>query len=774
MTLSPDLYHSILKTAPVGFFILDRNLRFLEINQYLTEILGLSEEQHLGKNIAEVISKFPKNIIPILERVIARRTPVQNIEISGRHPTQNDQIGYWYCSFYPVSVGIAGIVNDVSELKNTKKRLERAESIAKIGNWEWNIATQEIVWSKELFRMYEKDVSESQPSSFWELLTFIHPEDRPNFRKIVEKAIAEGVGYKLEHRVVTKNGTIRHHYVEARVKHDKKGNIVGLYGITTDITERKIIENKLKRFNQELEREVTQKTKQLTYKSLRYRALMDHASDAIILSDVHSNIIEVNRQAIEMFEATETELIGIQISKCFPFEQINIVNQFTREIYQRQQARIDDLTVVTLTGKKIPVDISASLIEVQGEKVIQNIVRDITERKQIEEELRKATRLKDEFLATMSHELRSPLTAILGQTEIMVEQIYGSLNSSQTHSLEVIRQSANHLLFLINEILDLAKIEAGEMTLNPEPISIEYLCESSMIFVKERAIRKQINLTFKKPNYLADVIVDDRRMRQVLINLLTNAVKFTPEGGKITLEVSLKNKSADSDHSANLPYLRFMVKDTGIGIAKEDLGKLFQPFMQIDSNLNRQYEGTGLGLVIVKKIVEMHGGTISVKSKVNQGSCFLIEIPHRMPLNAQIETKISQQIHKEDINSQTNIPTKILLAEDNEANIVTFSGYLRAKGYQLIIAKNGEEAISLAKIEQPELILMDISMPKVDGLEAIKIIKEDPQLNQIPIIALTAFAMEGDRDKCLSAGANDYLSKPFKLTELARKIESLK
>jgi signal transduction histidine kinase len=412
---------------------------------------------------------------------------------------------------------------------------------------------------------------------------------------------------------------------------------------------------------------------------------------------------------------------------------------------------------------------------------ISQLERELSTRRIAEEKLQQSNdqlarvaQLKDEFLTNMSHELRTPLNAILGMTEGLQEGIFGEPSLTQIQAVKTIENSGNHLLALINDILDLAKIGAGQVELECAPTNICDLCHSSLAFVKQQAIQKQIRLQIHLPARVPNLSIDERRLRQVLINLLNNAVKFTPVGGQIALNVTIE---ADNTTSSSL---RLAVVDTGIGIASVDVQRLFQPFMQVNTALNRQHNGTGLGLALVKQIVEMHGGSVGVKSEIGIGSQFIVDlpIPHsQIDLDGNSGTKPLEfslpMPHQQDSIGDRVFGSawKILLVEDNQANSNSISSYLNAKGYQITLAKNGLEGINLAKSQLPDLILMDIQMPNMDGIEAIGHIRSHPALVNTPIIAVTALAMSGDREKCLNAGANEYLTKPVRLKQLEIAIQ---
>lgn len=364
--------------------------------------------------------------------------------------------------------------------------------------------------------------------------------------------------------------------------------------------------------------------------------------------------------------------------------------------------------------------------------------------RQQNEQLAIALRLKDEFLATVSHELRTPLTGILGMSELLTGEFLGSLNRQQLESIVTIENCGKHLLSLIEDILDLTRIESGQMDIVLQPCEIDKLCQISLNAIASVAAKKNIHLNSIIPANLRTIQVDEKRLHQVLDNLLSNAIKFTPEGGQILLTVEASHQQ-----------LHIHIKDTGIGIPAEELEHIFDRFFQVDGKLNRQHGGLGIGLAIVKRIVGLHQGSISVFSKVGEGSCFTIHLPYTPTLPTDGEANQSY----------------ILIAENDHTTARIVIAYLKSYGYRFEWVQNGEEAVRYAEREKPALILMDIQMPIMNGLEAIKLIRNNPNLQTVPIIAATALAMQGDEEVCLQAGATEYISKPFRLKHLLSRID---
>jgi signal transduction histidine kinase/ActR/RegA family two-component response regulator len=405
-------------------------------------------------------------------------------------------------------------------------------------------------------------------------------------------------------------------------------------------------------------------------------------------------------------------------------------------------------------------------------------------------ELEQASALKSQFLAAMSHELRTPLNSILGFSDILQRQIGGTLTNRQLSHVKAIEKSGQHLLGLINDILDLSKIEAGKVDLDLAPVSIHELCSSCLKMIQPRADKKKLALSLELDYRLSPVLLDERRVRQILVNLLSNAIKFTPEGGQVKLTGKLESgdriqgdcRPDCSTINSSTPYLCLEVKDSGIGIPQENWHLLFRPFQQVDSSLSRSHEGTGLGLVLTKRLAELHGGTISFQSESGVGSSFRVWLPVTEILTNSQDSplQVAHNLSERDEQILSKFTGKrILVVEDQPSNQVLMAEYLESLGYLIELICDGQtmletiESNLITETSLPDLILMDIQLPQIDGFELIRRIKAHPLWQGVPVVAVTALAMTGDRDRCLAAGAATYLSKPFKLAELSSTIKSI-
>jgi signal transduction histidine kinase/ActR/RegA family two-component response regulator len=407
------------------------------------------------------------------------------------------------------------------------------------------------------------------------------------------------------------------------------------------------------------------------------------------------------------------------------------------------------------------------------------------------EDLERASRLKSEFLASMSHELRTPLNSILGFADLLQRNQKEALSSRQLIHVQAIEKSGQHLLQLINDILDLSKIEAGKADLDLAPVSVQELCNQCLKMVQLRAEKKQLALSLEIDYHLQEVVLDERRVRQMLINLLSNAIKFTPKGGSIKLRAGLaygcqlqqEIRPDCSPINCSTPYLCLEVIDSGIGVPEDKLHLLFRPFQQIDSSLTRRHEGTGLGLALTKRLAELHGGTVSLESQEHQGSTFRIWLPlteMRSNPSLVISDTQSKVLNSSTLNSESaqTDAKRILVVEDQPFNRMLLSEVLELEGYavewiydgQTMLSRIHSPSITLETL--PDLILMDIQLPDVDGFELIRQLKAHSLWQNVPTIAVTAMAMPGDRDRCLQVGADDYLSKPLDLEKLLTKVRS--
>lgn len=498
----------------------------------------------------------------------------------------------------------------------------------------------------------------------------------------------------------------------------------------------------------------------------KFQHLFESAMDSILIIDGERNIVDVNPVTTSLFGYSTNELQGQKFSLLFHVDSRDECIKHMRTVEMELKGRFE-FHGIKKNGSELYVD--CSMVYLRGDPEENSIFfiscSDITERKEAEillqnakDEAEKANQSKSEFLANMSHEIRTPMTAILGFSELLE---VSELNEKQKEYIEVIKNSGESLLYLIDEILDFSKIEAGKVVIAKKNFEFsKFLNEiekTTNIWIKDKNTRLKLNIDDSIPKFLCG---DPERLRQILRNLLHNAVKFT-EKGEIILDIALRKKLD--------PWvsLEFTVSDTGIGISENDTNKLFKSFSQIDSALSRKYEGTGLGLAITSRLVEMMGGRLDVKSDLGKGTQFNFSVAFgKADSGAEDENDPAEtKLHlKKELSAYS-----ILVVEDNSVNRMLLDYTLKREGFNVETAVNGDEALKLLGEKKVDLILMDIQMPGKDGVEVTREIRKTSH-KDVPVIALTANAMKGDREKYIDLGLDDYLSKPIKKRDLVNAV----
>jgi PAS domain S-box-containing protein len=902
---SEERFRSTFEQASVGIAHVALSGAFLQLNQRFCDIVGYTPTELQSLTFQEIT--HPDDLatdLQLVDDLLNLRIATYSLE---KRYICKDRSLVWIDLMVSLVRDRAGepkyfisAIADISDRKQAEaerlqaeklrtelKLLENILEVILAGYWDWNIPSNQEYLSPTFKRMFGYDDHElpNVPET-WQQMIFA--EDLPRVLECFNQHVSSQgqIPYYGEVRYHHKDGSTVWVICSGRViEWDEDAQPLRMIGCHIDITERKQAEAQLQASEAEL------------------RALFAAMTDTVIVRDRRGQCLKIAPNSSSLYREPP-EMLGKTLHEVLPRREADLILAKIRECLDQQTTTSVEYCL-PIHGQ--PVYFLASISPLSTDAGII-VARDISARKQAEEQLRisnertslanaelaRAARLKDEFLAGMSHELRTPLNAILGLSEALLEEVYGNLTPDQQHSLQTIEKSGQHLLALINDILDLSKIESGKMDLELNTVEVRSLCESSLTFVKQQANHKQINLNFQIADGVTDLKADERRLRQVLVNLLSNAVKFTPEKGSVQLQVR-------ADPVGEM--VEFHIRDTGIGIAPENMNRLFQPFVQLDSSLSRRYEGTGLGLSLVRRIMDLHGGSVSVDSQIGRGSCFTITLPWNStppridptPLSYGLEStlpeieralivedseaaasqiaryltefgakgilycqgkgaldialqsqpdviildillpdqsgwevltalktnpatraipvimvsvvdarsrglelgaaeyllkpitrrqlqhalnqarSVAQPSTQTDLafaSSSASTPPLILLVEDNEANITTTTLYLQAYGLTVVVARNGLEAIQIAKEDQPAVILMDIQMPEMDGLEATRYIRADAKLSHIPIIALTALAMPGDRERCLSVGANEYMVKPVSLKQLLHLIAS--
>ena len=524
--------------------------------------------------------------------------------------------------------------------------------------------------------------------------------------------------------------------------------------------------------------------------NLKFQVLSEHAAFGIILAGREGNIIYTNPKLEDIFGYNQAEIpdMASLMRLIFPDEEYR--NHVLTEWQEKIKCEVSgekthgDYIMICKNGRRRQIHVTSVILEhdlLGDDAKYISFITDVTERKEMESALEKAketaesaNRAKSEFLAKMSHEIRTPMNAVIGMAELMADT---KLSDEQKEYLDVILESGKHLLEIIDDILDLTRIEAGKFKIREVPFKLRELVGNTVrpleVLAKEKGVLITISVEPDVPDYLGG---DPKCFSQVIHNILDNAVKFTDKG---TIEVGIKKEEYEGRLSSDKGFvmLRFSISDTGIGIPEDKLDAVFDIFTQVDGSSTRKYGGAGLGLTVSKKIVAQLGGRIWVESVLGSGSsvCFTAGFRKVLEEESLQRPTMAGEAGKMVVNGKrkTIQQIRILVADDDEVNRLMIDKILGKTGFVVDSVKNGEETLEALKKSRYDLVLMDVEMPGIDGIEATKRIREggagpDPS---IPIIALTAHAMVGDRERFLENGMNDYVSKPFHAKDVLSVIE---
>jgi PAS domain S-box-containing protein len=692
---------------------------------------------------------------------------LENNLLSNAFTPERIQFLEYFISQAAISVENAGICGS---LRRSEQKYRQIINTANEGVW--------VLDQKDLTVSVNEKMAEILGFSIDEIIgrslsEFIFETDLPDHLRKMED-IHRGVKQQYERSFLRKDGQTVWTLVSAVPLFDDSSHFEGSFGMYADITERKHAEQNV--------------------------ALLDFAidkvKDAVFLMDENACFQFVNEEACHSLEYSRAELLGMslpEIDPDYPMER-------WRENWDALKIRGSDRFETrhkTKSGHIFPVEISTNYVEYNGRPYHVALARDITERRQAEEELNRyrmhleelvdkrtqelresytqlqiakkqaeaANEAKSRFLANMSHELRTPLNAILGYSQIFQKD--STLNEKQKTGIEIIKSSGEHLLSLISDILDLSRIEAHKIVLHPTAIYLPAFLGTIENLIRIKAESKDLSFFIEKDqDLLSCIMADETRLRQVLLNLLGNAVKFT-EKGSVILRIrvlSYLKENSRRGHVENV-VIRFEVKDTGIGIAHDQHKKIFYPFEQAGEIPVR--EGTGLGLSISRQLVRLMGGDIHVESELNRGSTFWFDLTFPVA-----EIKVSAGTEERIVTGYKGERKKILVVDDSRSNRLVLREYLSSIGFEITEAENGIKAVEMAKKVHPDLIIMDLLMPKMNGFEAARVICGISELSNVKIIAISAGAYVTTFEECKKSGFDDILSKPvdFKiLTEFMEK-----
>jgi PAS domain S-box-containing protein len=653
---------------------------------------------------------------------------------------------------------------DVTDRKHTElalresvERLNEAQRVAHIGSWEWDMKRNQVWWSEELYRLFELIPGRDLPPSREELWgRFVHPDDQALALAAYTQALAKRRDFKIHVRLLLPTGRIKHIERIGRAEYAPDGTVILTRGTTQDITQNKLIENNL-RISEE-----------------RHRLLADNASDVIWTFDFHRGLTYVSPSIEKLTGYRPEEYLRLKLEDtCHP-DSCLILREAIAAAYAQVQAGIPvtfqlwDFEELRKDGSSVWTEIKASGIYDNDGSFVEllGITRDISEHKRSENELRQArlvaenaNRAKSEFLAHMSHEIRTPLYSLLGLAQMIDRE---PLSANQRDMVRRIHDAGQTLLGIISDIQDLSRIEAGKIEIDNRPFDLGALLHQldSLLGLKARAEGLDLRIAgLLEP--LGPLRGDDLRLGQVLTNLIGNAIKFAP-GGEVTVRVQAIALTPSSAR------LRFEVRDTGMGISPEVLTALFTPFTQGDATITRRFGGTGLGLVISKRLVELMGGEIGALSQPGQGSNFWFELPFERADHTELAAPVLAE-------PALGVGPRLrgcafLVVDDSETHLALMKQALEWEGAGVITATDGQQAVQILESQPQDFdaVLMDLQMPVMDGLTATRLIRDRLALADLPIIVLTAGVLPEQRQAAHQAGADAVMTKPVDLDQIAR------
>ena len=765
-----------LENSPVAMFEQDLDLRYTwiynpRLGYSVNEVIGKSDFDIMDPASGARLSALKRGVIETgqaIREVVSTAAPGAPLEYFDLHvePRRNEAGNV---------IGVICSATDITErkwaeeeIRATEQRLRLANEATGVGIWELDLHTNMILWDKEMFRIYGMDPTEDGFAPYSDWSNAVHPDDLHRQDEMMRDTVSRPGGNAREFRIFRRNdGDLR--YIEAReaIRTNAKGEAQWIVGTNLDCTDRR-------KEAQELLEAKSAVTKALQASQSLFKKVMDATPDGVWVFDQNKRCLDVNDAYCQISGYSREELLSMSVSDVEDHLNPEVIEDAFANVVQTGNARFETVHR-TKAGKRWPVE--ASMVRVAGdvplyvgiardmtktraamaeiekhrlhlERLVEERTRQLTEAKQAAEAANVA---KSVFLANMSHEIRTPLNGILGVAHIMRRC---EVTPKQLEQLNTIEASGQHLMNVINDVLDLSKIEAGKLTLEQNDFEIADMLNSVQAVVIDVTHAKGLKLVVDASNLPKAIVSDATRLSQVLVNYLSNAIKFTAQGC-VTLTGRVLEETEDEY------LLRFEVSDTGIGMSPDEVGRVFSAFVQGDASTTRKYGGTGLGLTINRRIVQLLDGEVGVQSNPGQGSTFWLTARVGKGVGLTNTGDQTQESPEETLR-RDYCGRRVLLVEDDAVNQMIAEMLLTDVGLTIESAGDGVQAVRLASEGNFDLILMDLQMPLMDGLEATRAIRRLPGRNAVvPIVALTGNAFIDDRLNCLDAGMNDFLTKPY-------------